>query len=155
MGARNGEHGYGYVTIALHWLTVLLVVAQFTVGYVMASNDDLDVFPIHRALGVSILVVAVARVLWRVRAPLPPWADSLSAGERRVAHWTERILLALLFVIPATGLILAGSGDDDLLPLHVAAHLAFFVTLAVHLGLVLGRGLRGRPVLLDRMLRSR
>jgi cytochrome b561 len=155
MGARNGEHGYGFVTIVLHWVTVLLVLAQFVVGYVMATNDDLDVFPIHQALGASILVIAIARVVWRVRTPLPPWADSLSAGERRVAHWTERILLALLFVIPLTGLVLARTGDDDLLPLHVAAHIAFFVTLAVHLGLVLGRGLRGRPVLLDRMLRSR
>ncbi len=155
MGARNGELGYGYVTIALHWFTVFLVVAQFVVGYVMAANDDLDVFPIHQALGASILVVAITRVVWRVRTPLPPWADSLSSREKRVAHWTERILLALLFVIPATGLVLAGSGDDDLLLLHVAAHVAFFVTLAVHLGLVLGRGLRGRPVLLDRMLRSR
>ncbi|HET7350775.1 MAG TPA: cytochrome b/b6 domain-containing protein [Marmoricola sp.] len=155
MGARNGEHGYGYVTIALHWFTVLLVLAQFVVGYVMASNDDLDIFPLHQALGASILVIAIGRVAWRVSTPLPPWADSLSSGERKVAHWTERILLALLFVIPATGLILAGSGDDDLLPLHVAAHVAFFVTLAVHLGLVLGRGLRGRPVLLERMLRSR
>ena len=31
--ARNGEHGYGWVTEALHWLTVALVLAQFVVGY--------------------------------------------------------------------------------------------------------------------------
>ena len=59
MGARNGELGYGYVTIALHWFTVFLVLAQFVVGYVMAANDDLDIFPVHQALGASILVVAI------------------------------------------------------------------------------------------------
>lgn len=155
MTARNGEHGYGYVTIVLHWLTVALVLVQFVVGYVMATRDDVNVFPLHQGLGASIVAVALVRVVWRVRTPLPPWADSLSSGEKRTEHWTELILLGLLFVVPATGLVLAQSGDDDLLWLHVAAHVAFFAALAVHLGVVLGRGARGRPVLLGRMLRSR
>ena len=58
----------------------------------------------------------------------------------------------MLFVIPPTGLRGRCSADDDLLAIHVAAHIVFFVALAAHLGLVLGRGLRGRPVLLRRML---
>ena len=92
------------------------------------------------------------RVFWRVSTPLPPWAESLSAAERRIAHHTERVMLAMLFVIPSTGLVLVLGEDDDLLGLHVAAHIVFFVALAAHLGMVLGRGLRGRPVLLRRML---
>jgi cytochrome b561 len=153
--ARNGEHGYGYVTIALHWLTVALVITQFVIGYVMASQDDTNLFPLHQSVAATIVAVAVLRVVWRMSTPLPPWAESLDAREKRIAHWTERILLGLLFVVPVTGLVLARSGDDDLLTLHIAAHVAFFATLAAHLGLVLGRGARGRPVLLGRMLRSR
>jgi cytochrome b561 len=37
-------------------------------------------------------------------------------------------------------------GDDDLLVIHVAAHIMFFVALAVHVGLVLRRGLLPRMV---------
>ena len=85
------------------------------------------------------------RVTWRRIDGLPPWAESLSEGQRRLAHWTEKVLLVLLFVIPATGLALV-FGDDDLLPLHVAAHVTFFVALAAHLFLVL------RPRVLPRML---
>ena len=180
MTARNGEHGYGWVTKVLHWTTLALIVAQFVVGYLMADDDGghgrgrgrggdssgsghgrgrgrggedevLNLLPIHVTLGLAILVLAIVRVFWRVSTPLPPWAESLSAAERKIAHHTERVLLAMLFVIPATGLVLV-LGDDDLLGLHVAAHIVFFVALATHLGLVLGRGLRGRPVLLRRML---
>ena len=32
VAARNGEHGYGWVTKVLHWLTLALVAAQFVVG---------------------------------------------------------------------------------------------------------------------------
>ena len=53
------------------------------------------------------------------------------------------MLLTLLFVIPLTGLSLV-LGDDDLLPLHIAAHITFFVALAAHVGLVLSRGLLPR-----------
>ena len=178
--ARNGEHGYGWVTRTLHWLTFGLLVAQFVVGYLMddeggqgrgrgrgrggdgsghgrgrgrggGEEEVVTLLPVHVGLGIAILVLAIVRVFWRVSTPLPPWAESLSAAERKIAHHTERWMLVMLFVIPPTGLVVL-LGDDDLLGLHVAAHIVFFVTLATHLGLVLGRGLRGRPVLLRRML---
>jgi cytochrome b561 len=179
VGARNGGHGYGWVTKSLHWLTVALVLAQFVVGYLMddegghgrgrgrgrgagpghgrgrGGDNDLEtitLLPVHVALGVAILVIAIVRVSWRVSTPLPPWAESLTRAEQRVATLAERTLLTMLFVVPATGLVLVLGEDDDLLGVHVGAHVVFFIALAVHLGLVLGRGLRGRPVLLRRML---
>jgi cytochrome b561 len=174
---RNGPDGYGWLTKALHWLTVLAVLAQFSVGYLMDADDSgegrgrgrgrsdesgrgrgrggeesgyLDdpetLVRVHMALGLTILALAVARLLWRRVAGLPPWSEHLSEGQRRLAHWTERALLTLLFVVPLSGLLLVGVGDDDVLPLHVAAHVAFFLALAAHLATNL------RPVVLRRML---
>src|SRR5687767_799479 len=61
-------------------------------------GDDGDgLMAVHVALGLTILGLAVARVLWRRHAGLPPWAGTLSKGERALAHWTERALLVLLF----------------------------------------------------------
>ena len=39
MPLRNGDHGYGWVTKTLHWLTFLLVAAQFGVGLTMDTED--------------------------------------------------------------------------------------------------------------------
>ncbi|MGY1812864.1 cytochrome b [Blastococcus sp. SYSU D00820] len=39
---RNGPHGYGLVTKALHWLTVVAVAAQFAVGWSMDVDEDAD-----------------------------------------------------------------------------------------------------------------
>lgn len=145
MVVANGPHGYGVVTKALHWATVMALVAQFTVGYVMSATEAYGVLqPAHVALGLTILGLALARVAWRRVGGLPPWADRLTAGERRLAHVTERVLLASLFVIPLTGVVLVASGDDAVLPLHVAAHLVFFASLAAHVGLVLRRRLLPR-----------
>jgi cytochrome b561 len=177
VGWRTGEHGYGTLAKGLHWVTVLALVAQLVIGYAMDADDSgqgrgrgrsggsgrgrggdddallelgWSLVTAHVALGALVLVLAVLRVLRRRYDGLPPWAATLSARERRIAHHTERALLALLFVVPLTGLALV-AGDDDLLPLHVAAHVALYVTVAAHVGLVLKHQLVDRDRLLARM----
>lgn len=88
---------------------------------------------IHVALGVFIVLLVLVRLLWRRVGTLPPWSEALSEAERRLAHWTERLLLGSLVVVPVTGVVLVLGGDDDLLWLHVTAHVAFFCALAAHL----------------------
>ena len=118
-----------------------------------AQADDYDLIgggfdlaELHLALGLTVLALGVVRPLWRRFAGLPPWSEHLSAGQRRLATWTERALMLLLVVVPLSGLVLVGTGDDDWLPLHVGAHIAFFVALAAHLSTNL------RPAVLRRML---
>lgn len=107
--------------------------------------DDPDILlKVHVALGLTILVLAVARVVWRRVAGLPPWAEQLTQTQRRVATWTERVLLMTLFVIPLSGLALVASGDDDLVWLHVTGHVLFLAALLAHVGLVAWRGLLPR-----------
>lgn len=42
MYLRNGGHGYGVVTKSLHWLTVVVIVAQFVVGLTMSRDGKSD-----------------------------------------------------------------------------------------------------------------
>lgn len=118
--------------------------------YDLLGDDAL--LTLHVALGVTILVLAAVRLVWRLTTPLPDWAPTLSAGERRLAHWTERVLYVLMFAIPITGLVLVVADDDDLLGVHVAAHIAFVVAIACHVGLVVKHQLVDRDRLLRRML---
>jgi cytochrome b561 len=174
----NEARAYGATARRLHWLTVLALGTQFTIGYVMEADDSghgrgrgrgrgdgsghgrghgdggdddsllgdgWNLVTTHVCLGVLVLLLAMTRVVWRRAAGLPPWSQSLSVRDQRLVVLTERVLLGLLFVIPVTGLALV-LGDDDWLPLHVTAHIAFFVALAAHVGLVLRRGLLPRMV---------
>lgn len=195
MPLRSGPHGYGTVTKTVHWMTFVLLVAQFVVGYAMeaevecdppgedrsggdtsdARDDRLDriedacearvgdvyavsftdgwsLLDLHVLLGLTILGLAVLRVVWRRYDGLPPWAETLTSRERTFVHWYERVLIALLFLIPLSGLLLVLTGDDAVLPVHIAAHIAFFVALAAHVGLVLKHTLVDRDQLLSRML---
>jgi cytochrome b561 len=105
----------------------------------------------HVLLGLSILTLGLARVVWRVTTPLPPWADYLRPGERRLEALLEKVLLTLLFVVPGTGLLLI-AGETDWLPVHIAAQLVLLLVIAVHVGLVLSHTIVRRDGQLWRML---
>ncbi|WP_408895424.1 cytochrome b/b6 domain-containing protein [Nocardioides sp. R1-1] len=97
---------------------------------------------LHVVLGLLLLAVALARVAWRRLTPLPPWDPRLGPVGRRLLHASEVALLGALFAMPLSGLLLVRG--DDLVGVHVAAHVAFYVALAAHLAVVLGNGLLGR-----------
>ncbi|NGO80940.1 hypothetical protein G6045_35565, partial [Streptomyces sp. YC504] len=119
-------------------------------GYEVFGDEGL--LTLHVVLGVTILVLAALRLLWRVTTPLPPWAPTLRPYERVLATWTERALHLLTFAIPATGLWLVLAGDEGAVGPHVATHIAFVVALTLHVGLVLKHQLLDRDRLLSRML---
>jgi cytochrome b561 len=94
---------------ALHWLILLLLVAQFVVAWTMphiGRNTPVStLISLHFTLGIVILAVAVVRFVWRIthREPepadgLPPW----QTASARLVHW---LLYGLLFVVPVLGWI--------------------------------------------------
>lgn len=101
-----------------------------------AFGDGLSLPEVHVSLGLLVIALAVVRMLWRRTTPLPPWAEHLSSRERRLEGGLEKLLLALLVVVPATGLLLVAT-SDGWLPVHVAAQVTFLVAIAAHVGLVL------------------
>jgi cytochrome b561 len=123
--------------------------------YLLDLGDGVDLIDVHVLLGVCILLLAFVRVWWRRAGGLPPWAPALSAQERVVAGWTEKALLACLFLVPSTGLVLVFTQDDALLPAHIAAQVLLGIAVLAHVSLVLRHTLLHRNRLLHRMLPGR
>jgi cytochrome b561 len=107
---------------------------------------------LHVTLGLTIIGLGVLRVIWRYAGSLPPWAPALSPLERTLEGWLEKALIGLVFLVPLSGLLLVGTGEDDYLPLHIGAHIAFFVVVGLHIGLVLKHTAIQRDRHLSRML---
>ncbi|WP_371583529.1 cytochrome b [Streptomyces sp. NBC_01314] len=113
-------------------------------------GDD-ALLTVHVVLGATVLLLGAARLARRLATPLPPWAPTLTAAERRLAHRTETTLYAATFAVPVTGVALVLSGDD-LLVVHIAAQAVLYAALTAHVGLVLKHQLIDRDHLLGRML---
>jgi len=107
-GAESGR--FDQTSIALHWLTVLLIVGQFTTAWLRETVDHESSFAValmatHRTTGVLTWIVGLVRLVWRHNfAYLPPFPESMPKPQQTTARANEYSLYALLFVQPLTGL---------------------------------------------------
>ena len=96
-------------TIALHWITVLLVLAQFALAILheLPSHAEIrrDVLTAHRSLGVVIWFLVVGRLAWRLLGMrLLPFPASMARWHQWGARLSEWAFYGLLLAQPLTGL---------------------------------------------------
>lgn len=103
---------YSHTAIALHWLTALLIFGAFPLGVYMHdlpfSPDKLQLFSYHKWMGITVLLLAAARLAWRVTHPAPPMLD-MPRWQRIAAHGIHHLLYLLLFAIPLTGWLMSSA----------------------------------------------
>ena len=100
-------HGYTRTAIALHWIIFLTIACGWALGQFMTglpfSPQKLRYVSWHKWIGVTVLVLTISRLAWRVYRPAPPLPASMSARQRRAAHVMHVALYALVIVIPLSG----------------------------------------------------
>lgn len=101
-------HRYTKTAMLLHWLTALLIVAAFAMGLYMTSipgfsPTKLKYFSWHKWAGVTVLAIAVLRVLWRTFNKPPPHIDPIPAWQHFAAEAMHVLLYALIFAVPVSG----------------------------------------------------
>jgi cytochrome b561 len=88
---RPNSERFDRVSVALHWLTVLLVVWQFATIRLLHLNFGHEplLLALHRSAGMLALLVMVARLAWRLCfADLPPFPASMSKAQQGAAKLT-------------------------------------------------------------------
>ncbi|WP_370635968.1 cytochrome b [Paralcaligenes sp. KSB-10] len=96
---------YDPITRFFHWATVLLIVAQFVLGWIMPDVHR-DTHPDgligwHLSIGAALVLVVVLRVLWRfTHQPLPDHDASWLHLISRVTHF---LLYVVLVITPFLG----------------------------------------------------
>jgi len=101
---------YSNTAVALHWITVALVLTQVVIGFAFAEFMEKgparsELFAWHKTLGATILVLALIRLAYRLKNPPPPFPPELATWRRTAAVWNHRAFYFLLIVLPLTGLI--------------------------------------------------
>jgi cytochrome b561 len=74
---------YTRTAMAFHWLIALVILANVAMIWIVGYLPDGMVRPVidtHKSLGITVLGLAILRVLWRATHPAPPLPPSYSAG---------------------------------------------------------------------------
>jgi cytochrome b561 len=105
---------YDPVAKALHWAIAALLAAQFTIGWTMphVRKGTLPVGAIgwHVTVGVAIILLVAARIVWRFARPpkVPPTDRGAVARAAQIMHL---LLYVLMAVVPVLGWANASSRD--------------------------------------------
>jgi cytochrome b561 len=114
---------YSNAAVAFHWITVALVLTQAYLGFRFGDAEPGPardaIFAWHKTVGVVILLVVLARLIYRSKNPPPPFPEGLKSWERHVAVWNHRLFYLLLIAMPIVGFIavsgFAGGKPTELL----------------------------------------
>jgi cytochrome b561 len=92
----------------LHWLIALGMVYTFGIGWIMTSMvgitpAKLKYFSWHKWAGVTIFVVAIGRILWRLAVPPGALPASITGLHRRASVVMHDLLYLSTLFVPVTG----------------------------------------------------
>ena len=99
---------YTRTAMLLHWLVALLIVANVTLAWTVDWFPEDMVRPVidtHKSIGITVLGLALLRVLWRLSHRPPPLPRSYPRLERTGAHAAHLLLYALILGLPISGWI--------------------------------------------------
>ena len=164
----------------LHWTMATLILAMLFIGVGMVatvSEKHQWLLAIHKPLGVAILLLAIVRLIVRLRNPPPPLPADLPALQKLAAHLSHWLLYALMIAMPLNGWAMLSAGGypvmlgsslrlPAILPENAlvfawlrTAHgvLAYllFLTFLAHMGAALNHGLIRRDGVLRSMVGDR
>jgi cytochrome b561 len=104
---------YSRTAITLHWLMAAMIFTSFPLGVYMAdlkfSPLKLQLVSYHKWLGVTIFLLLLARLVWRLRHIPPALAEHIAAWQQRVARTVHHLLYALLAAIPVSGWLMSSA----------------------------------------------
>ena len=101
---------YDRVAMLFHWTIALLVLAMFPLGWYMTDLPKRTAvrahyFELHKSIGLTIALLVLLRIIWRLLHRAPPLPESLVQWQKKAAHASHLLLYCMLVIQPLTGYI--------------------------------------------------
>ncbi|HWA31706.1 MAG TPA: cytochrome b [Rhizomicrobium sp.] len=116
MNASNTRTRYGAVAMTLHWIIAALLLLNIYLGLSFGSYPKgdpalLQAVMFHKSIGLTILMLSVLRVVWRLLNPVPPLPAGMHPVLRFAARATHFLLYFLILAIPLSGWAMTSIGS--------------------------------------------
>jgi cytochrome b561 len=114
MSTTVARSTYSRVAIILHWLIGIAIIANL-IGGLLHDLPPREmrgvIMGLHKATGITILVLSVARLLWRLTHRPPLLAATIKAWEKGIAHATHWIFYLLIILVPVSGWVMVSAAE--------------------------------------------
>ncbi|MGX7897017.1 cytochrome b [Tsuneonella sp. HG222] len=98
---------YTPVGVAFHWIMAAVVIFQLGTGWwiqrFLAGGEKLAAYALHSQIGLTLLVLGLLRLVWRLIVPGPINDADKPGFSSKIAHLTHGIFYALFTILPLSG----------------------------------------------------
>jgi cytochrome b561 len=113
MAVRNSTRSWGSLSKALHWIIVVLIINQWVIGMradaLPLGVAKLQALAWHKSFGITILALALVRLVWRWSNPVPDLTAETRPWERMLAKISHVLLYGLIFALPLSGWLMSSA----------------------------------------------
>jgi cytochrome b561 len=172
---------YTRTAMSLHWLIALMLFGMFGFGLYMVelplSPQKLKFYSYHKWAGVTVFLLVLARLAWRITHRPPALPADMPAWQVTAAKAGHHLLYLLMVIVPLSGWLMSSAKGfqtvwfgvlplpdllakdealgDALLLTHRLLNWFFMLVVAGHVGAALKHHFIDRDGLLSRMLPGR
>jgi cytochrome b561 len=169
---------YTRVAIGLHWIIALAILGTFSLGLYMhelpLSPTKLRLYSYHKWIGITIFLLVLFRLAWRLTHRPPPAPAGMPPWQHRAAAAAHALLYLFTLAIPLSGWLMSSASGfqvvylgllpipdlvakdkalaDQLKDLHYALNILMFGVLVLHVAAALKHHIQDRDDVLSRML---
>ncbi|GAA0900196.1 cytochrome b [Rothia nasimurium] len=106
MPLRSEPSRWGAVAKTFHWVTALLILGNGAFAFWMdglkPSMQKINMFALHKSIGLTVLALFLLRLLWRAMDRRPA-EDAAPRWQQLAAHAVHGLLYLLIVAIPLSG----------------------------------------------------
>jgi cytochrome b561 len=111
---RDKFERFTTIAILFHWGIAALILANILIAWqfpLVHGPLRAAVFQIHKSIGITVLLLSVLRLAWRMLNPPPPFANTMRAWEKESSKIVERSFYFIMLALPLTGWALSSAAD--------------------------------------------
>ena len=111
----NGVARYDRVQVILHWLIAAIILFMIALGLYMVELPKQSELPageesvrafyflLHKSMGITVAILIILRVGWRLTHKAPPLPDTVSKWQQKAAGAVHVLLYAVMIAMPLSG----------------------------------------------------
>jgi cytochrome b561 len=118
MSLGNSATHWGLISRLLHWFMAIAIIFMFGLGVTMInmrlSPLKLEMFMVHKSIGILLLAIVTIRIIWRILNPAPRPPRLFSKAQRRTVVAGQLLMYVLMVCIPISGWVINSAANFPL-----------------------------------------
>lgn len=120
---NSPAHRYSTVAILLHWTIAALILTNFGIAWLahdLKGMEHAAALQPHKTIGITVLLLSLARLAWRLVMKPPRMPDTLAFWERWLARTVHVLFYVLMIGLPLSGWAMVSAGQlAHVYPIHL------------------------------------